>query len=68
MSIGDCIRYWRQQRKLTQRQLAGLAGLYPTTVSELERGKVQPRLPTLKAIAKALNIDPALLLVNNKLL
>ena len=50
------VRTLRLQRGLTQRQLADLADLYHTTISELERGVTRPDIDTLKRIAAALHV------------
>lgn len=62
MEIGQRIRDMRKRRKLTQRELATRAGLYSTTISELERGIAVPKLPTLQAIANALDVDVSMLI------
>ncbi|WP_216821398.1 helix-turn-helix transcriptional regulator [Tabrizicola sp. TH137] len=48
---------WRQAAGLTQGALAERAGLRLSTVSDIERGKIDPRLSTLRALANALGTD-----------
>jgi len=48
---------WRQAAGLTQGALAERAGLRLSTVSDIERGKIDPRLSTLRALATALGTD-----------
>src|SRR5207302_3392388 len=60
----DRLRLERQRQALTQEELAHRAGITRLAVSQLERGLVQPRLPTLRKLAEALGIKPASLLVN----
>jgi DNA-binding XRE family transcriptional regulator len=48
---------WRQAAGLTQGALAERAGLRLSTVSDIERGKIDPRLSTLRALADALGTD-----------
>ena len=47
---------WRKSVGLTQAELATAAGLRPATVSDIESRKIDPRLSTLKALAKALKL------------
>jgi transcriptional regulator with XRE-family HTH domain len=60
----DRLRLERQRQALTQEELAHRAGITRLAVSQLERGLVQPRIPTLRKLADALGIKPASLLVN----
>lgn len=48
---------WRQASGLTQAALAERAGLRLSTVSDIERGKIDPRLSTVRALADALGTD-----------
>jgi transcriptional regulator with XRE-family HTH domain len=56
------MRLARERLALTQLELAKQAGLGYATVSQLERGLVRPRMPTLRKLAKALGVKPAELL------
>ncbi|MCR4401338.1 MAG: helix-turn-helix domain-containing protein [Firmicutes bacterium] len=58
---GGRIRRLRRLRRMTQEDLAELAGLHVSYVGQLERGQRTPSVKTLDAIAKALQVDPALL-------
>jgi transcriptional regulator with XRE-family HTH domain len=49
---------WREQRGLTQQQLADRLGTTDVTVSRWETGKRQPTLNVQAAIAEALDIHP----------
>jgi len=60
-AFGASLRLLRQGRELSQEALAEVAGLDPTTPSLYERGKRQPTLAAVLMLAKALGIDPALL-------
>jgi transcriptional regulator with XRE-family HTH domain len=55
---GGRLRELRQRRYLSQRDLAKASGLSPTTIANLEggQGAVLPR--TVRALARALDIDP----------
>ena len=48
---------WRKAVGMTQAELATAAGIRPATVSDIESGKIDPRLSTLRALAKALKLD-----------
>lgn len=54
--IGDKIRELREKHKMTQVELAKLAGISNTYLSDIERGRVNPSLKTLDKLAKALGI------------
>lgn len=51
------IKVFREYRELTQVELAKKAGIDRSYLSDLERGKRQGTTKTMKAIAKALNLD-----------
>lgn len=54
------IRQLREERGLTQTELARKSGLAQPTLSELERGsKTNPSLKVLRRLADALGIDVA---------
>lgn len=55
---GDRIKRLREQAKLTQEQLAKLAGISGAAVSDYEKNKYQPKVSTCNQIAKALNLPP----------
>ncbi|MEM9524476.1 MAG: helix-turn-helix transcriptional regulator [Pseudomonadota bacterium] len=48
---------WRKAVGMTQAALARKAGLRTATVGNIENGKIDPRLSSLKALADALNLD-----------
>ncbi len=51
----------REKQFLTQEELAKLAETTTNTVNRLENGKQQPRFGTRRKIAKALNVEPAVI-------
>jgi transcriptional regulator with XRE-family HTH domain len=53
------LRELRLARVLSQRDLAGKAGVTAKTVVDLELGRQEPRLRTIRAIAEALGVEPA---------
>ena len=55
MAISDNLKKLRKHRGLTQGVLAELAGVELTQISRIERGASEPKLETIKNLAKALN-------------
>lgn len=53
----NLVPLWREYRGLTQVQLAKKAKITQAYLSDIERGKKPGSVKTLKALAKALNID-----------
>lgn len=60
MTIGDRIRNARG--KLSARKLAIAAGISPSFLSDIELGKTEPSVDTLKKIASVLNVSSSFLL------
>ena len=58
-SLGGRIKSLRAERGLQQRQLAEKAGMTPSTVSQIESGRLTPSLPTLGKLAGALGVPIA---------
>lgn len=56
--VGQVIRQYRRQRRMSQEVLSGLAGLDRTHYSKIERGLRSPTLETLFRIAAALDVPP----------
>ena len=56
--LGGYIRAQRQFHQLSQRQLATLAELSDTYMSQLERGMHEPSVRVLRALAESLGLDP----------
>ncbi len=69
MSLGEKIRELRKAHldpkapgRITQEDLAHKAQISVSTVQRIEAGTYQPRLPTLRRLAKALSVPVAELL------
>lgn len=60
--VGQVIQRKREQKKLSQEVISGLAGIGRTHLSAIERGERKPTLETFFKIAEALNIRPSVLL------
>ena len=66
MPIKDNIKKYRKEKKLTQRQLSEKSGVSYSTVCKLETGEQSnPSLEIIEKIARALDIESALLLYEN---
>jgi transcriptional regulator with XRE-family HTH domain len=57
MDIGGKIKELREKRELTMKRLAELVQCTPSLISQLEKGKADPSISTLKKIAEALNAN-----------
>ena len=55
--VGEYIRAQRQFHQLSQRQLAQMADLSDTYMSQLERGLHEPSIRVLRAVAEALGVS-----------
>lgn len=51
------VKVFREYRNMTQKELAGRVGISPEYVSQIEGGKKQGAVGTLKSIAEALDLD-----------
>ena len=63
--VGDNIRFYRSQVGWPQEKLAIRSTLSSNYVSALERGTVNISVYNLEKIAKALKIEPAVLLIKD---
>src|SRR5215218_5330323 len=52
------LRTLRLSRMLSQRDLAREAQVAPKTVVDLELGRIEPRLQTMRKLAAALGVEP----------
>lgn len=57
MTIGEKIKYCRQQLGITQTQLAELTGIHPVSIRKYETNKMQPLAPQLEKLSDALGIS-----------
>ena len=61
--LGEHIRAQRQMNQLSQRQLARLADMSDTYMSQLERGLHEPSIRVLRALAESLGLPPDALIM-----
>ena len=55
--IAGKLRGLRTQHRFSMRQLAALSGVSTSTISDVERGKVEPSITMLKRLATALDVN-----------
>ena len=65
MSLGDKVRFAREQLGLTTQMLAGKAGISQPYISEIENGNKTPSAKTIMRLAAALNVPGEFLLRND---
>ncbi len=56
------VRAWREHKQMKVKELAKRAGITPSYLSQIETGKRNPTIDTLKAIAEGLGIDVEMLI------
>ena len=61
-NLGARIKTLRQQQGLSQKELSGLIGVTPSTISQIESNSIYPSIPALLKIAKNLSVDVGSLL------
>jgi DNA-binding XRE family transcriptional regulator len=57
--IGDRLRRLRDERYLSQRELADKADVSPATVFKLEANRSEPHPRTIRKLARALGVEPS---------
>lgn len=57
VTIGDNIRKYRKMKNLTQKELGDIVKISNTYLSDMEIGRTNPSIKTLKRIAKGLEIS-----------
>lgn len=60
------VKFYRKQRDLSQEKLAELSDLSTNYIGDIERTNRKVTIDTIEKVAKGLNVDPSLLLVNRK--
>ena len=61
--LGEAVRQFRKERGLTQEDLSGLTELHRNHIGGIERGERNITIKTVLALARALNVEPAQLLL-----
>lgn len=60
------VKFYRKQLKLSQEKLAELSDLSTNYIGDIERTNRKVTIDTIEKVAKGLNVDPPLLLVNRE--
>ena len=60
--LGENLRAAREEKELTQEQVAERSGVQAGEISRIETGKRDPQISTLLKIARALEVPPGRLL------
>ena len=61
--IGKNVRAYREATGISQEKLADIAGLHRTYITQVEQGKRNVTVISVFKLAKALGIEPNLLLI-----
>lgn len=61
VSVGESVRIIRELQELSQNQLAELTGIPQSTISAIERDRVNLGVERAKVLARALKVHPAVL-------
>lgn len=59
--VGTVIQRFREQRKLSQEIVSGLAGIGRTHLSAIERGERKPTMETFFRISEALGVKASVI-------
>ena len=61
VSVGESVRIIRELQELSQNELAALSGIPQSTISAIERDRVNLGVERAKVLARALKVHPAVL-------
>jgi transcriptional regulator with XRE-family HTH domain len=61
VSIGESVRIMRELQELSQNELAAITGIPQSTISAIERDRVNLGVERAKVLARALRCHPAVL-------
>ncbi|MGV9368029.1 helix-turn-helix domain-containing protein [Amycolatopsis sp. NPDC003731] len=63
--VGDRVRFYRTAAHQTKTVVAGLTGITPDYLYQIERGQKPPTIPVLAQLAQVLRVEPGDLLSNH---
>ena len=66
IGMAERVRYLRTRRQLSQEQLAKSSGVSQSTVAQIESGRKDPSMTTLKKICKILDVELAVLFAGDR--
>jgi transcriptional regulator with XRE-family HTH domain len=58
IAVGSNLRAIRMKKKITQEELAHMAGIAVSQVGRIERGELNISISTLSVLARALDVSP----------
>jgi transcriptional regulator with XRE-family HTH domain len=61
-ALGQAIRHFRANQRISQEELANLSGLHRTYVGGIERGERNPSYANILKLADALEVSPSKLI------
>ncbi|NGX17007.1 helix-turn-helix transcriptional regulator [Wenzhouxiangella sp. XN24] len=61
VSIGESVRIMRELQELSQNELAAITGIPQSTISAIERDRINLGVERAKTLARALHCHPAVL-------
>jgi transcriptional regulator with XRE-family HTH domain len=61
VTVGESVRIIRELQELSQNQLAQLTGIPQSTISAVERDRINLGVERAKVLARALKVHPAVL-------
>jgi transcriptional regulator with XRE-family HTH domain len=65
VSVGESVRIIRELQELSQNELSELTGIPQSTISAIERDRVNLGVERAKVLARALKVHPAVLVFPN---
>jgi transcriptional regulator with XRE-family HTH domain len=65
ISVGESVRIVRELQELSQNDLSALTGIPQSTISAIERDKINLGVERAKVLARALKVHPAVLVFPN---
>lgn len=57
MEIGERLKKYRENKKMTQKDIAKILGVEPTTISKYESGLLEPSISSIKKMSKIYDIS-----------
>lgn len=58
-NMGERLKFLRESRQINSKDFAKMVGVTPSTITQIEKGRKEPSLETLRKIARALDVDVA---------
>lgn len=65
ITVGESVRIIRELQELSQNELSALTGIPQSTISAIERDRINLGVERAKVLARALKVHPAVLVFPN---